>query len=466
MGWISEGALNYICEQLSFRRQRLYGVASFYAMFSLQPRPPLVVHVCDDIACRDERRRGESVGTSKRRVGRAQGELAAERQGDVASESVPGPVRAGAGRALPACGSEPRDWTLTSVNADASSRCSAMESRWADVLVPPKPRQRAATAPPPAGRDAIGLACSGASASSIRRASTPTARHGGYEALARALRHGPDAVIREVTDSRLVGRGGAAFPTGRKWEAVARAAAQPHYLVCNADESEPGTFKDRVLMEEDPFAVVEAMTIAAFATGCEQGYLYIRGEYPLATERLRDAIAQARAAGLLGDNVMGRRSGSTSSCDAARAPTSAARKLRCSTPSKAFAASRETSRRFPSSRDCSASRRSSTTSKRSSTSWTSSSTAAPRLPGRHQEIDRDEAVLRLRLRDAAGLYEVAVRHHASPTDRDGRRYRDGRPLQAVLLGGAAGVFVAPNEIDLPLTFEGARASARRSARAS
>ena len=79
-----------------------------------------------------------------------------------------------------------------------------------------------------------------------------------------------------------VGRGGAAFPTGRKWEAVAKAPARPHYLVCNADESEPGTFKDRVLMEEDPFAVVEGMTIAGYATGCERGFIYMRGEYPLA----------------------------------------------------------------------------------------------------------------------------------------------------------------------------------------
>src|SRR4029077_11684452 len=111
---------------------------------------------------------------------------------------------------------------------------------------------------------------------------------------------GPDGVIRDVSESRLLGRGGAAFATGRKWESVAHAPVRPHYLVCNADESEPGTFKDRVLMEEDPFALIEAMTIAGYATGCEQGYLYIRGEYPLATARVRDAIAQARSAGLLG----------------------------------------------------------------------------------------------------------------------------------------------------------------------
>jgi NADH-quinone oxidoreductase subunit F len=102
-----------------------------------------------------------------------------------------------------------------------------------------------------------------------------------------------------------MGRGGAAFPTGRKWEAVAKAQARPHYVVCNADESEPGTFKDRVLMEGDPFAVIEGMTLAGFATGCERGYLYVRGEYPVATRRMHKAIAEARTAGLLGTTVMG-----------------------------------------------------------------------------------------------------------------------------------------------------------------
>src|SRR5262249_55663956 len=84
--------------------------------------------------------------------------------------------------------------------------------------------------------------------------------HGGYAALSRALDLGPAGVLREVNDSKLLGRGGAAFPTGRKWEAVAQAPVHPHYLICNADESEPGTFKDRILMEADPFAVIEAMT--------------------------------------------------------------------------------------------------------------------------------------------------------------------------------------------------------------
>ncbi len=106
-----------------------------------------------------------------------------------------------------------------------------------------------------------------------------------------------------MTASKLVGRGGAAFPTGRKWAAVAGQPATPRYLVCNADESEPGTFKDRVILEHDPFALIESMTIAGFAVGASRGYLYLRGEYPLARTRLAAAIDQARRAGLLGADV-------------------------------------------------------------------------------------------------------------------------------------------------------------------
>jgi NADH-quinone oxidoreductase subunit F len=123
---------------------------------------------------------------------------------------------------------------------------------------------------------------------------------GGFAALEKARAIGPDAVIAELVTSKLMGRGGAAFPAGRKWAAVRAARAMPHYLVCNADESEPGTFKDRVLMEGDPFAIVEAMVIAAFATGCDKAFVYIRGEYPLAASRIRHAIDASCAAGLLG----------------------------------------------------------------------------------------------------------------------------------------------------------------------
>ena len=283
--------------------------------------------------------------------------------------------------------------------------------------------------------------------------------HGGYEALRRALALGPDRVIREVTDSRLVGRGGALFPTGRKWDAVARASVRPHYLVCNADESEPGTFKDRVLMEEDPFAIVEAMTIAAFATGCEQGYLYIRGEYPLATARLAGAIAQARARGLLGDDVMGegvrfdvelRRGAGAYICGEETALFNSIEGLRGEPRNKPP---------FP---------------------------AQSGLFGKPTLINNVETLVNVldivreggqafaRLGTEAstgtklfcvsgcaarpGLYEVPFGITLRALIERAGGVRDGRPLRAVLLGGAAGVFVTPDELDFPLTFEGARAA--------
>jgi NADH-quinone oxidoreductase subunit F len=128
---------------------------------------------------------------------------------------------------------------------------------------------------------------------------------GGYRGLEAAMAMGPRRVIEELKLSKLRGRGGAAFPTGVKWEAVADASGGPKYAVCNADESEPGTFKDRVLIEGDPFAVIESTTIAGYAVGASMGYIYLRGEYPLAARRLSGAIGQARAAELLGPNVMG-----------------------------------------------------------------------------------------------------------------------------------------------------------------
>jgi NADH-quinone oxidoreductase subunit F len=128
---------------------------------------------------------------------------------------------------------------------------------------------------------------------------------GGYQALRRAFEIGPAGVIREVLDSKLLGRGGAAFPTGRKWDATAGQLQRPHYLVCNADESEPGTFKDRVILEGDPYALIESMTVAGYATGCEHGYIYLRGEYPRALRLLQNALDRCRRRGYLGEDILG-----------------------------------------------------------------------------------------------------------------------------------------------------------------
>jgi formate dehydrogenase iron-sulfur subunit len=129
--------------------------------------------------------------------------------------------------------------------------------------------------------------------------------HGGYKGLERALTLGSDTILAEVTTSGLRGRGGAGFPTGIKWKTVALADAERKYIVCNADEGDSGTFADRMIMEGDPFVVIEGMTIAGVAVGASKGYIYIRSEYPHAAEAMNAAIAAARRAGYLGAGIGG-----------------------------------------------------------------------------------------------------------------------------------------------------------------
>lgn len=294
VGWISQGALNHICERLAIPPAEAYGVASFYALFALRPRPPRVVHVCDDLACRlgGAEQLREALESAVGRHGEASGDVMWVR-----SPCLGVCERAPAALALQA-GDPARAELLAPADRDSTVDLAVRGPSDADREPP------ARDSVPQAGDPSLRL---------LRRVGVVDPEslddyrvHGGYLALRRALEIGPVEVVREVGEARLTGRGGAAFPTGRKWEATARQPAQPHYLVCNADESEPGTFKDRVLMEGDPFAVVEAMTIAGFATGCRRGYLYVRGEYPRAVRRLQNAIDQARERGLLGRSVLGR----------------------------------------------------------------------------------------------------------------------------------------------------------------
>lgn len=129
--------------------------------------------------------------------------------------------------------------------------------------------------------------------------------HGGYEGLKKALEVGPEATVEEVITSGLRGRGGAGFPTGIKWRTVAQTPPQQKYIVCNADEGDSGTFADRMIMEGDPFVLIEGMTISGIAVGATYGYLYLRSEYPHSADALNAAIEEARKAGFLGDDVAG-----------------------------------------------------------------------------------------------------------------------------------------------------------------
>ncbi len=287
IGWISRGALDYLCRRLSVPPAEAYGVATFYALLSTEPRPPRVAHVCDDIACK---LLGADAlcGTLEKRLG-PEGSKWFRSPCLGQCERGPAVLFQLAGQ---------NDWTLTSATPErVEASLADSPSPEPEAGSPSTPQTREPRAPGLRLLKRVGLA-DPESLDDYRE-------HGGYRALRRAVDLGPEAVIREVKESGLRGRGGAAFPMGVKWEAVSRAPVRPHYVVCNADESEPGTFKDRVLMEEDPFAIIEAVTIAGFAAGAEKGYIYVRGEYPLAIRRLRHAIEEAERRAFLGADVMG-----------------------------------------------------------------------------------------------------------------------------------------------------------------
>jgi NADH-quinone oxidoreductase subunit F len=285
-GWISPGGLRYVCERLTVPPAEAYGVATFYAMFSVEPRPKTVLHLCDDIACK--------VAGAEELIEEA------VRQG--------GPEQVLRSPCLGMCERAPA--ALLQSPGDKGVAFGRVSIERLDPFLHGGPwtmmsGAEATVVAPQTSEDRDGLRL-------LRRVGVidPTSlddyrAHGGYEALRRAVELGSDGVIRELNDSKLLGRGGAAFPAGVKWEAVAKQPVRPHYFICNADESEPGTFKDRVLMEHDPFAVLESLTIAGYATGSEKGFIYIRGEYPGATARLEHAIDLAYAHGFLGADVMG-----------------------------------------------------------------------------------------------------------------------------------------------------------------
>jgi NADH:ubiquinone oxidoreductase subunit F (NADH-binding) len=132
------------------------------------------------------------------------------------------------------------------------------------------------------------------------------AARGGYQGLARALLdYSPQAVIAEVVASGLRGRGGGGFPTGRKWQICRDAEVTPRYIICNGDEGDPGAYMDRTVLESDPYSVIEGLVIGGYAVGAHEGYVYVRDEYPLAVERVTQAIARSSEVGLLGDDILG-----------------------------------------------------------------------------------------------------------------------------------------------------------------
>ncbi|GAB3472748.1 NAD(P)H-dependent oxidoreductase subunit E [Nocardiopsis coralliicola] len=503
VGWVSPGALNYICRRLTVPPAEAYGVASFYAMLSLSPSPRRTAYVCTDIACAARGSGALCEAVTERLGPPGHGGNGADGSGDGADGGmswVESPClglceRAPAAVVLEA-GERPR--YAVSAPADAAAVCAAEASGPAAAGPAEDGGGAGAAAAPPAGGNghapdrpippARGAAATtfdpaplpGHTAEPPAEAAVPQAGEGGllllgrvgridptdldayrsaggYAALRRAVRLGPSGVIREVTDSGLTGRGGAAFPTGRKWGATAQRPERPRYLVCNADESEPGTFKDRAVLEADPFSVVEAMTIAGFAIGAEKGYLYLRGEYPRALERMENAIARARGRGLLGPDVLGagfafdieiRRGAGAYICGEETAIFNSIEGLRGEPRSKPpFPVERGLFDRPTAVNNVETLINVLPVLQMGGPAYASigsGSSTGPKLFCVSGTVRRP------------GVYEVPFGATLRELLELAGGTEDGREIRAVLLGGAAGGFVRGDELDIPLTLEGAR----------
>jgi NADH-quinone oxidoreductase subunit F len=453
IGWISPSAIDHLCARLTIPPAEAYGVASFYALFRTSPSPAAVVHVCDDLACRVNG--AEQVCAEMERRFGAEG-AGAPGTGDAANgtgvawQRSPclGQCDRGSAAMIQHAGADPARAGLAPF--DPSQVRPALAPAEPAEPLPPLVPQTAGDRSPLRLLRRVGLIDPG-SLDSYRAA-------GGYEMLRRAVAAGPQGVVRELKDAKLLGRGGAAFPIAVKWEAVATNPVRPHYVVCNADESEPGTFKDRVLMEEDPYALLEALTIMGYTCGAEQGYIYIRGEYPLAESRLRNAVAHARARGFLGPDVMGE--GFTFNVEVRRG-------------AGAYIAGEETALI------------NSIEGKRAEPRNKPPFPAQAGLFGKPTAVNNVETLLCVleilgiggpafarigtgsstgtRLFclsgcvERPGLYEYEFGVTLRQVIDAAGGVRGGRPLRAVLLGGAAGSFVGPDALDAPLTFEGMRA---------
>ncbi|MBN9585266.1 MAG: NADH dehydrogenase [Afipia sp. 62-7] len=444
VGWISPGALNYIGKRLSMSAADVYSVATFYSLFSTNPRPKRVVHVCTDIACM-ARGSKEVCADLEKRLGPA-----GATNGWKHSPCLGVCERAPAAMAVEA-GDPPHEYLIGPATVEEIA-----------LALNDGPAALAAEAPPimavpQAGQEGLML---------LKRVGQvdPESiddyiKKDGYAGLRRAFEMEPGKVISEVKDSRLMGRGGAAFPAGIKWESTAKQPATPRYLVCNADESEPGTFKDRAILEGDPFALIESMTIAGYAIGAERGYIYLRGEYPRAHRMLHNAIDKARERGFLGENILGkgwsfeleiRRGAGAYICGEETAIFNSIEGYRGEPRSKPP---------FP---------------------FEAGLFSKPTVVNNVETLCNVPLIMQMGGAEYAkigtegstgpklfcvsgnlvrpGVYEVPFGATLDDILKLAGGVPDGRKLQAVLLGGAAGVFVRADELHIPLTFEGARAN--------
>ena len=281
-GWLPREVQQAVSRALRVPLAEIHGVIEFYTMFYNQPTAKRVIRVCEDSAC--------SLAGSKQVMDSIEAELGLKHgetsvDGMISYEHVP---------CLGMCELAPcaLDGVKPAGNLQGEQLPAFLDGTHPSPTAKPYGKPRWMTR-------RIGVV--------DPNSMTDYETHDGYQALKTAITQSPIQLIETVEKSGILGRGGAMFPTGRKWRFTRNAPGTPNqkHIIANADESEPGTFKDRCLMEEDPFALIEGMTISAYAVGAEKGWIFVRGEYPRSYKRLQNAVAKARQAGYLGRDILG-----------------------------------------------------------------------------------------------------------------------------------------------------------------
>jgi NADH-quinone oxidoreductase subunit F len=433
-GWLPAEVQETISRALRVPLADIHGVIEFYTMFYNTPTAKRVVRVCEDSAC--------SLAGAREVMAAMEAELGVHHHGETTAD---GAVTYEHVPCLGMCEQAP---------------AALNDTRPAGNLTPADvPAFLAGTYPEPTakiyGHPLLKLKRAG----KVNPGSLADYEaHGGYRVLRQIVEMGPEDLLGLAGESGILGRGGAMFPLGRKWQFTRGTDRQARYVIVNADESEPGTFKDRVLMEEDPFAVIEAMTAAGYAAGAELGWIFVRGEYPRSYARLQEAVRQARAAGYLGQDILG-----VTGFNLDVEIRLGAGAYICGEETALFEAI-EGKRGFP--------------------------RIKPPFPTTHGLFGQPTAINNVETLVAAlvafdvglenwrelgtadspgtklfclsghvvrpGIYEIPFGATIQELIEMAGGVPGGKAIQAVLMGGAAGKFIGPEELDMPLTYEDSR----------
>ncbi len=436
-GWLPPEVQEAIGKILRVPLADIHGVIEFYTMLYSEPTARHVIRVCEDLACSHAGSHAV-IQALEAELGLESGET--REDGSLTFEAVP---------CLGMCEHAP-----CALNGDRPA---------GSLTVDAVPGFLAGTHPEPLARPRGGPFIKLARIGKIDPMSlSEYEAHNGYNGLRNAIALSPDKLIGAVENLGILGRGGAMFPLGRKWLFTRGASDDPKqkHIVVNADESEPGTFKDRCLMEEDPFAVIESMTVAAYAVGAENGWIFLRGEYPRAHTRLHNAVDEALKAGYLGKNIMGKPGFNFT----VHVRLGAGAYI-CGEETALFEAI-EGKRGFP--------------------------RMKPPYPTTHGLFGQPTAVNNVETLAAMlaalnlgedewaehgtdkspgtklfclsgnvvdpGIYEVPFGLTVQEMIDLAGGVPGGKAIQAVLMGGAAGAFIGPDKLDTPLTYEDARAA--------